>query len=117
MENLDWKDLLGAAFNIEAGAQEVETPEEASRPSMLEQQGKRMIDIILDKKGRHGKKATILEGLTLDDESVKELAGELKRTCGVGGSARGGEILIQGDARKQVLDYLVAKGFKARIIG
>ena len=75
-----------------------------------------MIDIILDKKGRNGKKATIVANLTLDDENLKALAAQLKRHCGVGGSARGGEILIQGDKRESVLHFLKEKGFKARII-
>lgn len=115
MEEQDWKAKLGAAFNIDL--HEVEGAEEnVVAKSPLEQQGKQKIDIILDKKGRNGKQATIIANLNLDDEALKELASELKRACSVGGSARGSEILIQGDKRDKVLSYLINKGYKARII-
>ena len=65
---------------------------------------------------RNGKKATIIANLQLDDDTLKKLAAELKRSCSVGGSARGGEILIQGDMRDKVLKFLTNQGFKARII-
>lgn len=74
------------------------------------------IDIILEKKGRAGKQATILSGFDGSDDELQNLASDLKRKLGTGGSARGGEILIQGDRRKEVLDILVKRGYKARII-
>lgn len=74
------------------------------------------LDIILERKGRAGKCATIICGFTIDDDSIDAIASELKRKLGVGGSARGGEILIQGDRRHDVLKFLSSKGFKARII-
>ena len=67
-------------------------------------------------KGRGGKQATIVTGFVCDDEALKTVASQLKRSLGVGGSARGGEILIQGDRRQQVLDLLQGMGFKARVI-
>lgn len=117
MDNNDWKSVLGAAFNITPDVTE-EPSVDNVQPAMsaLEQQGKKMIDIILDKKGRNGKKVTIVANLVMDDDNLKMLAAELKRACGVGGSARGGEILIQGDKRDKVLDFLIEKGYKARII-
>ncbi len=116
MNSQDWKAMLGAAFNVDPDAVADDAEQDAAPASAAEQQGKTMIDVILDKKGRNGKKATIVANLTLDEENLKKLAAELKRHCGVGGSARGGEILIQGDKREAVLNYLKSHGFKARII-
>ena len=116
MSTQDWKAMLGAAFNVDP-EEVVEDVEQVAAPaSALEQQGKTMVDILLDKKGRNGKKATIVANLTIDDENLKALAAELKRHCGVGGSSRGGEILIQGDKRAAVLSYLKGQGFRARMI-
>jgi translation initiation factor 1 len=116
MENKDWKDLLGEAFNIDANVVQQQEQTVEKELTALEQQGKKMIDIILDKKGRNGKKATIIANLSMDDETIKKLASDMKRACSVGGSARGGEILIQGDMRERVLKYLTSQGFKARVI-
>ena len=117
MNSQDWKAMLGAAFNVDPETVDNEdTTQEMAPASAAEQQGKTMIDIILDKKGRNGKKATIVANLTLNDENLKELAAQLKRHCGVGGTARGGEILIQGDKREAVLNFLKSQGFRARVI-
>ena len=75
-----------------------------------------MVNVMLDKRNRNGKKVTLVTDLLCDDDTLKELARELKAQCGVGGSARGGEILIQGDFRDKVLAQLKARGLKARII-
>ena len=74
------------------------------------------LDIILEKKGRGGKIATIVTGFTMSDDEVDALASKMKSSLGTGGSARGGEILIQGDKRDAVLKFLVKQGYKARII-
>lgn len=74
------------------------------------------LDIVLERKGRAGKTATIITGFTVSDDAVADIASQLKRSLGTGGSARGGEILIQGDRRKEVLARLTALGLKAKII-
>ena len=119
MNTTDWKDALGKAFNMpvpEDNATDNEQPEPDERGDAVEQQGKARLDIVLEKKGRGGKQATIVTGFNCDDEALKQVASTLKRSLGVGGSARGGEILIQGDFRQRVLDELTSMGFKARII-
>ena len=118
MNTTDWKEALGKAFNL-SDNEEQATPEEEPQPDRedaVQQQGKTRLDIVLERKGRGGKQATIVTGFTCDDEALKQVASQLKRTLGVGGSARGGEILIQGDFRQRVLDVLTSMGFKARII-
>ena len=76
------------------------------------------VRIWLDKKNRRGKKATIIKGLDLEEEQLKSLAKDIKSQCGVGGNAKNGEIIIQGDHRKKVLDILISKGFrKSKLAG
>lgn len=120
MNTIDWKDALGKAFDMPAhdeNQQQHESEQQVpDRGDALQQQGKSRLDIVLERKGRGGKQATIVVGFKCDDEALKDVASSLKRSLGVGGSARGGEILIQGDFRQRVLDLLVEMGFKARII-
>lgn len=68
-------------------------------------------------KGRGGKTVTVVSGFQLDDDGLKQLAAELKRRCGTGGSAKDGEILIQGDHRETVLAALEKKGIVAKLAG
>ena len=115
MDNIDWKDKLGAAFNIDPeSVQKEEQPEIENKMSV--DLSKQRIDIMLDKRNRNGKKVTIMAGFECDDEELKVIAKDLKQQCGVGGSARGGEILIQGDFREKLKALLMAKGYKARVI-
>ena len=116
--NEDWKAALGAAFNSnpeEATHEADEVPAEVAADALAEQ-GKQMLNVMLDKRNRNGKRVTLVTDFVGSDEALKSLAKELKQHCGVGGSARGGEILIQGDFRDKVLAFLKATGFKARII-
>lgn len=93
-----------------------EGEEPAAEPSAVKGPKKDRLDIILDRKGRKGKVATIVAGFTVGDDEVAAVAATLKQKLGVGGSSRGGEILIQGDKRSQASDALVAMGYKVRII-
>lgn len=65
----------------------------------------------IDRKQRRGKTATIVTGFAGSDEALQELGRQLKSTCGVGGSAKNGEIIIQGDQRDRVVEYLRANGY------
>lgn len=69
------------------------------------------IRIYLDKKGRRGKGVTLISGLEETDDYINELGKTLKKKCGVGGSAKDGEIIIQGDHRDKVLTYLIDLGY------
>jgi translation initiation factor 1 len=67
--------------------------------------------------GRRGKAVTTISNLPLDDAGVRELAGRLKKRCGVGGSAKDGVIELQGDHRDAVMAELRAAGYDAVLAG
>jgi translation initiation factor 1 len=68
-------------------------------------------------KGRRGKTVTTVAGLAVDPDALRELAGELKRRCGSGGSAKDGVIEVQGDHRDAVVAFLEERGFEVKRAG
>jgi translation initiation factor 1 len=67
--------------------------------------------------GRRGKTVTTVAGVPLNDAGLKELAGKLKKRCGVGGAVKDGVIELQGDHRDVVLSVLRAEGYDAVLAG
>ncbi|MCM1029521.1 MAG: translation initiation factor [Pseudoflavonifractor sp.] len=104
----DWRDALAALAGPEPTA--VETPpDEETAPTPTD-----TLTIFYERKGRGGKQATIIAGFTCSDEQLKTIASQLKQRLGCGGSARGGEILIQGDRRDEARDLLRSMGHKVK---
>jgi len=68
-------------------------------------------------KGRKGKTVTTVSGFQVNADEIKELANQLKRRCGTGGSVKDGIIIIQGDHRETLIIELRNRGFKAKISG
>jgi translation initiation factor 1 len=67
--------------------------------------------------GRRGKAVTTVSDVPLDDAALKQLAGRLKKRCGVGGSAKNGVIELQGDHRDAVVEMLRADGYDVVLAG
>lgn len=67
--------------------------------------------------GRRGKAVTTVSDVPLDDAGLKELAGKLKKRCGVGGSVKHGVIELQGDHRDMVIEVLTAEGYTSVLAG
>lgn len=75
------------------------------------------LKVWLDRKMRKGKAVTLVKGFVGHEDDLKDLAKLLKSKCGTGGSAKDGEIIIQGEKREQVIDILTSEGYKAKKAG
>lgn len=113
-KNNDWKERLNIVYSTNPDFA-YQTEKEAPAETLPAE--KQPLRIELDKRHRNGKTATLITGFTGSDDDLKELARLLKTKCGVGGSARDGEILIQGDLRQKVKEILIGEGYtRTRII-
>ena len=106
---MDWKDIL--AQKVDSG--ELEREEFVSEtPAAPKKQD--VIEVSIDRKGRKGKTATIAAGFTCDEDELKSIASQLKTKLSTGGSARGGEILIQGERAEEMKKILRDLGYKVK---
>lgn len=101
----DWRDAL-RNLELPEGQDAPAAEEAAERPVR-----KPKITVSFERKGRGGKQATILSGFDCDDSELEAIASQLKRRLACGGSARGGEILLQGDRRESVRKILHELGY------
>ncbi len=72
---------------------------------------KQQIRVWIDRKQRGGKEVTLIQGFSGSEENLKELAKTLKTKLGVGGAAKDGEIIVQGDHREKVVQMLLQAGY------
>jgi translation initiation factor 1 len=75
------------------------------------------LKVLLDKSGRAGKQVTVVTGFVGSTADMETLTKLLKTKCGTGGSAKDGEIIIQGDVRDKVIQILTASGYKSKKVG
>jgi translation initiation factor 1 len=110
----DWKDRLGVVYSTNTDFNY--DKEDAGEPDTLPANQQKLI-VQLDKKNRKGKAVTLVTGFTGSADDLEALGKLLKTKCGVGGTAKDGEILIQGDFREKVMLILAAEGFKVKRSG
>ena len=110
MKENNWKDRLGMVYstNPDYKFQTGEKEETKTLPKK-----KQRLRISLDKKNRGGKIVTIITGFIGTSEDLNALGKCLKVKCGVGGSVKDGEIIIQGNLRQKITNILVQDGYNA----
>jgi translation initiation factor 1 len=111
MSDNDWKSRLGVVYSTNPDFKyDVGTEEEAETLPPARQ---RLI-VRLDRRQRAGKQVTLVEGFVGKSDDLAALAKTLKTKCGVGGTAKEGEITIQGDLRDKVTALLQSMGYNAK---
>ena len=111
MAENDWKKRLGVVFSTNPDfAYEEETVQE----EVTLEPSKQNLIVSIDRKGRSGKQVTLVTGFIGSQDDLADLGRALKVKCGVGGSAKDGEITIQGDFRDRVVALLKEMGYKAK---
>ena len=108
MKNNDWKDRLNVVYSTNPDYQYENIGEEEAETLPKNQQKLR---VSMEKKGRGGKTVTLIRGFVGTEDDLKELSKLLKTKCGVGGSAKDEEIIIQGDFKQRIIDLLKAEGY------
>ena len=104
----DWKDRLNVVYSTNPDFNyEVDDDEEQTTLPPSQQR----LRVQLDRKNRGGKVVTLITGFAGTEDDLKELGKFLKSKCGVGGSAKDGEIIVQGDFKQKVLELLKKEGY------
>lgn len=107
--NIDWEKVLGIVLPQEGEYESVELDYTEKKPVLARHAQK--LRIRMERKGRGGKVVTVVSGFVGETAELQSLAAALKTALGLGGSAKDGLILLQGNCRERVVDWLKAQGY------
>ncbi len=110
----DWKERLGVVYSTNQNFDYETETEDEEKTLPPKQQNLR---VMLDKRNRKGKAVTLVTNFVGQESDLKELGKKLKSKCGVGGSVKNGEIIIQGDFRDRIVTILKSDGYKVKKSG
>lgn len=112
MASSDWKDRLGVVFSTDPDFKYETVCTKESVPTAPASSQRLVVRI--DRHSRGGKQVTLVQGFVGSQEDLSQLGRTLKVKLGVGGSAKDGEIVIQGDFRDRVVEILLKAGYNAK---
>ena len=110
----DWKNRNGIVYSTHS---DFEYNYQTSSSQVTLPSQHQNLKVQLDKSGRAGKQVTLVSGFIGTTEDLEALTKILKTKCGVGGSCKEGEILIQGDVREKAVQILSKEGYKVKRVG
>lgn len=108
MRNNDWKERLNVVYSTNPDFKYETTDEEETETP---EKSRQKLRVSIEKKGRGGKTVTLVSGFTGREDDLKELGKLLKTKCGVGGSVKEGEIIIQGEFKQRIIELLKSEGY------
>lgn len=114
MKENNWKERLNVVYstNPDFQYQQSEQNEQETLPVQ-----KQNLIVAIERKNRGGKTVTLVKGFIGNEDDLAELGKKIKTKCGVGGSAKDGEIIIQGEFKTRIADLLKEWGYKVKVSG